>query len=125
MRGYPWFNFPAFDAMRDWLVLQGYQVVSPADLDRANGFDAASMPEDWDWHQLPPHLNVREIVQRDLAAIQMCDGIALLKGWRKSTGACAELAVAQWLGLSVIEDADVMHCPTHWQTHTWAESRGA
>ncbi|MHB1850453.1 MAG: DUF4406 domain-containing protein, partial [Acidimicrobiales bacterium] len=38
MRGVKDWNFPAFDAARDLLVAAGWEVVSPADLDRAGGF---------------------------------------------------------------------------------------
>lgn len=37
MRGYDRFNFPAFDAAKDRLIEMGWDVVSPADLDRAVG----------------------------------------------------------------------------------------
>jgi hypothetical protein len=32
MRGRKFFNFPAFDAARDILLSQGYEVISPADM---------------------------------------------------------------------------------------------
>ena len=39
MRGIPQYNFPVFDAARDKAIALGWDAVSPADLDRANGFD--------------------------------------------------------------------------------------
>ncbi len=39
MSGIPAFNFPAFDAMRVRLTNMGFDVVSPADIDREHGFD--------------------------------------------------------------------------------------
>ena len=37
MRSLPFFNFPTFDEVRDQLVKSGYNVISPADIDRAAG----------------------------------------------------------------------------------------
>jgi hypothetical protein len=98
MRGMPNCGFPAFDAARDSLIRQGFDVVSPADLDRAAGFDGADYPEGI----IPADFDLREVARRDLNAICDCSHIALLHGWEASTGARAELAVAEWLGLSVI-----------------------
>ena len=39
MRGKKFFNFPAFDDAKEDLESQGFSVISPADLDRAVGFD--------------------------------------------------------------------------------------
>ncbi len=39
MSGYPQYNFPAFDEARDELRENGWQVVSPADMDREHGLD--------------------------------------------------------------------------------------
>ncbi|MDF1565309.1 MAG: DUF4406 domain-containing protein [Deltaproteobacteria bacterium] len=106
MRGYANFNFDAFDAARDRLRAQGWIVVSPADLDRAYEGWGAYPPEDL---VVDRELQIR-CISRDLAAIQTFDktkgdAIYLLKGWQKSAGALAELALAQFLGLEVyVED---------------------
>lgn len=71
------FNFPAFDAAATDLRAQGWHVISPADLDRAAGFD--------------------------LEALLSCEAIHLLPGWEASKGANAELAVAHWIGLKVFD----------------------
>lgn len=102
MRGIPLYNFPAFDFAAEAMKKVGLAVVSPANIDRANGFDPRDLPADFDWHQIPPDLDLPTIVDRDLRALQQCDGIFMLKGWKGSTGAKAELAVAKWLGLEVI-----------------------
>ena len=44
MRGYPRFNFDAFDAAQSHLESLGYRVISPAALDREVGFN----PDDED-----------------------------------------------------------------------------
>jgi len=102
MRGFERFNRPAFDAARDRLERLGWDVVSPADLDREAGLDEMALPDDWDWHTLPKHFNLREAMRRDLAAIVDCDAVAVLPGWRKSTGARAEVEVALWGGLMLL-----------------------
>lgn len=103
MRGYDKFNFPAFDAARDQWVAKGYNVISPADIDRHSGV-----------HEGTPVADVvdsRPFVFRDFWAIYflaMADrsrnGIVLLPGWERSTGAKAEQALAKWLGLNVWMD---------------------
>lgn len=109
MRGYRFFNFPAFDAARDQLESEGWTVVSPADLDREVGFDPTSIPEPdgYDWQDLNAlSFSLREAVKRDTEAIMSVDAIYLLEGWGKSRGVRAELALAEWLGLEVIHEKD-------------------
>lgn len=93
MRGYPLFNFPAFDAATEELRKRGHEVISPAELDRQVGFDETSGSlEGFDFHAA---------MRRDIEALLEVDGIALLPGWRRSSGVATELAVARALGLRV------------------------
>ena len=101
MRGKPFYNFPNFDAAKTWLELKGYSAVSPADLDRAEGFDEKAFPKDWDWSNVPEDFEMKDAVLRDVDAIVNCDGVVLLDGWNLSKGASAEAHVAIWLGLPV------------------------
>lgn len=101
MRGKPKLNFPAFDKAASLGRSLGWQIISPADLDREHDIheDAADV--------IDPE-GVRVIVDRDVTALlslraESGDAIALLHGWEKSTGARAELAMAQWLGLRVVD----------------------
>lgn len=94
MTNYPAWNFPAFDFARDFLRLQGHEVVSPADLDRAVGFDGSA-----------PNLDGFDklaAIRRDIEAIIECDAIYMLRGWDDSTGAQAEYHLAKWLGKGVM-----------------------
>lgn len=103
MRGIKYFNFPAFDASRDYLVSHGWKVISPSDLDRATGFDEKAFPDDYDWHNLAQiGFDMRDAVKRDADALCKCDAIAMLPGWENSKGATAERAIALWLGLEVL-----------------------
>jgi nucleoside 2-deoxyribosyltransferase len=93
MRGYPDFNFPAFDAAAEKLRQAGHEVFNPADHDReviaADGRTIAD-------------LGIRECMKADTAWI--CDnaeGVAVLTGWEESTGACAEVALARAIGIPV------------------------
>lgn len=100
MRTIPFFNFPAFDARRDHLRYLGWDVVSPADIDRASGFDATTLPADTDWGVVPEAAGtLDDIMLRDIAALETCDAIFLMHGWEESCGANRELAEARKLGL--------------------------
>jgi len=93
MRGYPKFNFPAFDEAKEELS-KNWNVISPADIDRAAGFS-----EDGDE---PDSTMLRNMIERDLdAIIWKCDAIALLPGWQRSRGAKVEKALAEFLGLEI------------------------
>lgn len=107
MRGYPEYNFPAFDAARDSLHRRGWDIISPADMDRAHGLDpkdpaTEAIVNAWtrdDW---------KRVIARDVESIlsldpERGDALALLPGWEKSTGAVAEFFLARWCGLAVID----------------------
>jgi len=105
MRGYEQFNFPAFDAARDKLVRNGWNVISPADIDRASGDTNATTGE------VAP---VQDYVIRDfftLLFLSYINGvITMLPGWERSTGAVAEFFLARWLGMKVLnENGHVFH----------------
>ncbi|GAF97769.1 unnamed protein product, partial [marine sediment metagenome] len=103
MRGYPLYNFPAFDEARDrWKT--AYNVISPADLDREAGFDPAVDPEGFSG----THAGLVRVMYRDLDAIlnldpERGDCLAVLPGWQDSKGARVEVALARFLGLSVYD----------------------
>lgn len=100
MRGYPEYNFPAFDrAAREWRRA-GWRVVNPAELDRVNGMsEFTPLPED------PAEAKklLREVFSRDLLALLQCDAIALLPGWANSKGAYLEHHLATFLDLEIYD----------------------
>lgn len=98
MRGYPLYNFPAFDAGAEFLRSYGHDVLSPADLDRAVGFDPATAEISDEEYEAA--------MARDLAAIAKCHGIYLLRGWERSHGARREVARAIELGLSIMLEGE-------------------
>lgn len=88
MRGVADFNFPVFDKTRDCLTEMGWNVISPADMDRADPDDVEDQAK---------------FAARDTKAIiEKCGAIALLPGWERSEGATAEFFLARWLGLKII-----------------------
>ena len=92
MRDVDLFGFPSFDAARDLLISLGHDPVSPADMDRAMGFDEHSSVLSVGF--------IHDALRRDFAAICTCDAIAFLPGWHQSAGAVAERHVAESIGLS-------------------------
>ena len=111
MRRYKGLNFPAFDEAAERGRRMGYTIISPADLDREHGIDPEKNPEvaEQEDHLSTPDLH--RIIRRDLEAIMALqpergDGIAVLRGWRDSVGATAEVALARWLGLKVVQAND-------------------
>lgn len=100
MRGYPAFNFPMFDEAAEYM--QNYyvcHVISPAAMDRELGIN----PEEFNPGETLSAATLEQIIRRDCDAIlglcPMYDGMVLLPGWERSTGARAEVALALWLGL--------------------------
>jgi len=94
MTGYPSFNFPLFDLARDALLELGWEGVSPADLDRADGYDPVKNPG-----QEP--LEYEACMVRDGDAMKTCTAIGFLPGWEASSGANREKETATDLGLEM------------------------
>lgn len=95
MRGYELFNFPAFDEAAAELREMGHEVWSPAEIDRELGFDPEGTLEEQGF-------DLQAAMRRDLAIItNTIDGIVLLPGWERSSGARTERFVAETVGRSV------------------------
>jgi hypothetical protein len=99
MRGHKHYNFPAFDAAAERLRRLGFEPVSPADADRALGFDPMTLPDDHDWNTLPEGWDIREVAKRCCDAVIGCNGLYVLDGWKDSVGAISEFFLAEWLKL--------------------------
>ncbi len=119
------FNFPAFDEARDKLKAAGYDVVSPADLDREAGFDPTKWKEHgyfgcrgveckyglciaersgWTWR--PKWFDLYAAMKRDSEELRKCDGVALLDGCEESEGARQEAAAATDVGITAVPIED-------------------
>lgn len=100
MRGVPFFGFHHFDFWRDRLKAEGYEVVSPADMDRADGFDPIARNSENDQNGICDDVqDVRKLLLRDITALANCHRLALMPGWETSTGAQAELAFCRATGM--------------------------
>jgi hypothetical protein len=104
MRGRQFFNFPAFDAARDALTAMGHTVVSPADIDRANGFDGMALDPSDPCDRIPDGFDLDGCILGDIAEVLKADGICFIDlEWFKSKGARAECATAIWRGKRLFE----------------------
>ncbi len=92
MRGIKDFNFPAFDAAKKEWGAKGWNVISPADMDRKAGPLADPTG--------PAAL--RTYMTRDTKAIiEKVDAIVVLNGWHDSKGAKVEISLADYLNLPI------------------------
>lgn len=100
MRSHADFNFPAFDRVTRRLRALGWDVFSPAEWDRKNGFDPKGLTGHEDLAGLG--FDLRNALSEDLDFITTkADAVAVLDGWDKSSGARSEVATAHALGLPV------------------------
>lgn len=112
MTGIPQFNFPAFNEMAERLRSQGYEVVSPAELD--DDADRAMALASIDGHVGSVEKTWGDFLARDvkLIADDGIDGILVLPGWEKSRGARLETFVANALcGLPILTWDPVLEAP--------------
>lgn len=106
MTGVPQFNFPAFDNARDRWQHRGWEVTSPADMDREYWREHFGCEFDLD--NRDPRIVAggdiyEEWLRMDVAALARCDAVALLPGWEKSKGVARELLVARALNLPLYD----------------------
>lgn len=93
------YNFEAFDKAAAEYRERGFTVISPAEHDRENGLDVTGMTGDP--AELEGIFDLKKALLWDLQQVADADGIVLLEGWEKSSGARAELALAAALGKRV------------------------
>ena len=82
MSNRPHHGYPAFHIAEEELRAAGYDVVNPARLDAQTPWDDSR--ERWG-----------DCIVRDIAALNTCDGLALLPGWMNSPGAQVEHVFAE------------------------------
>lgn len=83
MTGYADLNFPHFNEVAARLRADGHQVVNPAEVN----------PD--------PSTPWEACMKADIVELLTCDGIALLEGWEKSSGATLEHHIANALGMPI------------------------
>jgi hypothetical protein len=93
MRGYAQSNFPAFDRNAAWLRDNGWNIISPAEVDREIGFDET------DETAVFTDADFDVAIRRDYVALTQADAIIFMPGWEQSTGAKLESDFANVLKL--------------------------
>jgi hypothetical protein len=97
MSNLPQFNFPAFDAAAAWLRREGFEVVSPTELDSA-ATRAACLASP-DGKVIPNNETWADLLSRDVKIVaDKVDGIVFLPHWVSSRGARLEAYVALLVG---------------------------
>lgn len=97
MRGYPLFNFPAFDVEAARLRKLGHTVFSPAERDRQDGFDPAVSKAE----------TIDHYMAIDLPEVCRADAVVVLPGWEKSQGCNIEVAVGAEVGKKILHSGDL------------------
>lgn len=103
MTGIPEFNFPAFKAAADELRARGFDVLSPAEMDEAEGFEPSPTGDDQAAEQYAQFLarDIQKIAEAGVDA-----GVAL-PGWERSGGANTEVAFLRALGRPILRYPDL------------------
>ena len=86
MTGRPFFNFPMFEAVKKMLEADGYNIVSPTELDDKTDYEQASRNPNGDIKELDKTWG--DFLARDVKMIaDKVDGVIVLPGWEASKGA--------------------------------------
>lgn len=104
MRRHVRFNFPEFDRVAALGRSLGYEIISPAELSRKNGFDPATFPENYDWSGWFPNENPDDTIRQDFEAVMSSDAVALLKEFGPSLGATFERTTAMFRAIPLLDD---------------------
>lgn len=109
MTGLPSYNWTAFEAAARVLRAQGWDVVSPTEIDEEHGVVKVKRDHAGDIISVntTPSFDYETILARDLEAVATCDHIFLLPGWQHSTGARRELACALAHGATILLNKEV------------------
>lgn len=103
MSGVPYFNYPAFDVEAAVLRVLGHEVFNPADHDHELfGADISNPTGSVEQARAEYGFDRAKALKADLSWI--CDNaeaLVFLPGWENSSGARAEMALADALGLKV------------------------
>lgn len=101
MRGVEQFNFPLFHSAAADLRSRGWVVASPAEHDKALGFDETAETLDG--------FDIAAAITWDLEQVRDSDAIIILPDWEQSKGVAVEKALAEFLGKRIFyfrPDAD-------------------
>jgi hypothetical protein len=98
MQNIPGYNFPAFETATAVLRSMGFEVISPAEKDKERNpeaYERASRSPDGVWKSEDAGgLTWAQILAEDIVIVSdQVDGLALLPGWERSSGARLEAFV--------------------------------
>ncbi len=100
MSSIPQHNFPAFLQAAEALREQGFDIISPAEIDKATTRKLALQSQDGDLEELDQTWG--ELLARDIQIVaDQVDGVVVLTGWQKSKGARLETYCAYLQGKPV------------------------
>lgn len=95
MSGYPQFNFPQFFDAAEAAEDQGYEYISPAELDAENNADYQIAINSTDGAIGETSQTWGDYLSRDVKVVSdQCNGIIFLPNWEESKGARLEAYVA-------------------------------
>lgn len=92
MTGYADNNFPAFRDAAERLRNEGWEIISPVEMDEQDGIAQDSVLGDPEY---------KDALARDLRKIMDSEAIVFLPGWQTSRGAKTELSLARHYGLEI------------------------
>jgi nucleoside 2-deoxyribosyltransferase len=95
MRGYPNWNFAAFEEARTRLRAEDHTVFCPAANALAMGYAPQEGPCD--------RSTLEHVIQMDIACIYAADAVAILPGWEASVGCTVEVSLAQFLSMPIYD----------------------
>jgi len=120
MTGIPQFNFPAFDEAAKALRAKGFDIISPAELDKTDTREAAMASPDGSadsyGRDAGPDGKIKEtwgeFLARDVKLVaDEVDGLVLLPGWTRSRGARLEAFVGVTCGRVFLTYPDLIPVP--------------
>ena len=99
MREQVGWNFEEFDQAAERLRQAGYHPFSPAPACWAMGY----APEPVQRSHTADRESLKHVMLSGLAAVYASEAVALLPGWEGSAGSTVEIALAQFLGLKILD----------------------
>lgn len=105
MSGIKSFNYPAFDAAKEYLEHEGFEVQSPTALDSPETRAAAMASPDGKIDGDINGITYEEFIAKSIARIITWkpDALVALRGWEESNGACKEYMVGQAFRIPTVE----------------------
>lgn len=100
MRGFPRYNFDAFETAEQDLIARGFNVLSPHRKDLEMGFNPDD-PTAWD------KFDQKAVIEWDVRAVMECELVVMLPNWQGSQGANMEKSLAAWLGKEIVGYPDL------------------